>query len=204
MFYNGITQHDVEDTSKIGTDAWQLGQGTESVVPVCSFKSVGELTPLAAERGVLIDIWSHLNKSYDPFATPLIKFVKTNDCAKAQGVELQHGDILMTRSGRVDAYVRMRQAKRTALAHVQNYAHNFVGVEQTVAAVDFLQHNHFTAVAGDQLGFEVWPPGLELTRDHPTVVGDATWRDVGTGGAVRSLQAEEAVKQYTFFFVSTL
>ena len=107
---------------------------------------------------MLIDIWSHLNKSYDPFTTYRITLKDIKDCAKAQGVEFQYGDILIIRSGWIDAYLQLSQEKREALGKVVNFAHEFVGVEQTEDMVDFLHDNYFSAVAGCQPGFEAWPP----------------------------------------------
>lgn len=109
-------------------------------------------------RGVLIDVWSHLGQSYDPFTTRPITLQEIQDCAKAQKVEFQYGDVLIIRSGWVHAYMEMDRGKRDALGKVINYAHEFVGLEQTEAMLDFLHDNYFSAVAGDQPGFESWPP----------------------------------------------
>ena len=153
-------------------------------------------------RGVLIDIWSHLNKSYDPFTTYRITLQDIQDCAKTQGVQFQYGDILVIRSGWVDAYLRLSQEKREALGKVVNYAHEFVGVEQTEAVVDFLHDNYFSAVAGDQPGFEAWPPGKNLNL-HGILL--PLWgMPIGEMWDLEELaEVCQRRKQYEFFFAST-
>lgn len=105
----------------------------------------------------MIDYWRYANKSYDPFTTHAISLSELLACAKAQGVEFQYGDILIIRSGWIDAYNNKSQDFRDVLGTVKNYAHNFVGVEQSQEMADFLHDNYFSAVAGDTPAFEAWP-----------------------------------------------
>ena len=159
-FATTVLQHTISTTPRRWE--WKLGQNMESVLPKCSHRLACLLTLITVGRGVLIDVWSHLSKSYDPFTTYRITLQDIRDCAKAQGVEFQYGDILIIRSGWIDTYLKLSQEQREALGKVVNYAHEFVGVEQTEAMVDFLHDNYFSAVAGDQPGFEAWPPGKGL------------------------------------------
>lgn len=110
-------------------------------------------------RGVLIDYWSYAKKSYDPNTSFAITYDELLACAKAQGVEFQYGDILIIRTGWIDAYNRLDYEQRKALAAPgSSYNENkFVGVEVTEAMADFLHDNYFSVVAGDNPGFEVWP-----------------------------------------------
>jgi hypothetical protein len=161
-----------------------------------------QLMVLAVGRGVLIDVWSHLNKSYDPFTTHKITLQNIQDCANAQGVQFQYGDILIIRSGWVDAYLKLSEEKRQALGKVVNYAHEFVGVEATEAVVDFLHDNYFSAVAGDQPGFEAWPPGKDLNL-HGILL--PLWgMPIGEMWDLEELaEVCKQRKQYEFFFAST-
>lgn len=153
-------------------------------------------------RGVLIDVWSHLNKLYDPFTTYRITLEDIQDCAKAQGVNFQYGDILIIRSGWVDAYLKLNQEQRDALGKVVNYAHEFVGVDQTEAMVDFLHDNYFSAVAGDQPGFEAWPPKKEMNL-HGILL--PLWgMPIGEMWDLEELSDVcRQRKQWAFFFAST-
>ncbi|TKA30303.1 hypothetical protein B0A54_15381 [Friedmanniomyces endolithicus] len=137
-FYNGITQDDINTTNKMGIDAWAR-RGI-------------------AGRGVLLDIWSHTNQSYDPFTSRPITLAEIHACATAQNVSFQPGDILIFRTGWVPAYHALSATARESLGRVKNFAHTFVGVEQTEGMLDFLHDGYFSAVAGDQPGFECWPP----------------------------------------------
>ncbi|GIZ47900.1 hypothetical protein CKM354_001097700 [Cercospora kikuchii] len=139
IFYNGITQEDIESPQRSGGMQSWAEHGV-------------------AGRAVLLDVWSHLGKSYDPFTTRPITLEELKSCADAQGVQFQYGDILIIRSGWLDAYTGMSSAARQALGDVKDYAHEFVGVEQTSEMLDFLHDNYFSAVAGDTPGFEAWPP----------------------------------------------
>lgn len=116
------------------------------------------LIAFAVGRAVLLDIWQHLNKSYDPFTSRAITMIEIADCAKAQNVEFQYGDILILRTGWVDAYLQKTTEEREKLGEVVGLNHQFVGVEQTQEMIGFLHDNYFSAVAGDQPGFEKWPP----------------------------------------------
>jgi len=139
LFYNGVTQHEIETTSRIGIQAW-ANHGI-------------------AGRGVLIDYWSFAQKSYDPNTTHKIALSEILACAKAQNVEFKYGDILMIRTGWIDAYHRMDDVSRKKVGEVKNYAHNFVGVDQSEDVVDFLHDQYFSVVAGDNPAFEAWPTG---------------------------------------------
>ncbi|TKA71792.1 hypothetical protein B0A55_04306 [Friedmanniomyces simplex] len=180
-FYNGITQDDINNSHKMGLDAWARHG--------------------IAGRGVLLDIWSHTNHSYDPFTSRPITLQELHACAKAQNVDFHYGDILIIRSGWVSAYHDKPREDRDALGRVKDFAHNFVGVEQTQEMLDFMHDNYFSAVAGDQPGFECWPPGELSLHRHllplwGTPIGEM-WDLERLAGMCR----EKA--QYAFFFASS-
>jgi len=144
-----------------------LGQDMASVANTSDPTAfpVQRLTLPPAGRGVLLDIWSHTHHSYDPFTSRPITLAELHACATAQNTSFQPGDILILRTGWVPAYHALPPAARESLGRVKNFAHTFVGVEQTEGMLDFLHDGYFSAVAGDQPGFECWPPGeLSLHR----------------------------------------
>ncbi|KAF2168749.1 hypothetical protein M409DRAFT_65167 [Zasmidium cellare ATCC 36951] len=182
IFYNGITQHDIETTSKMGMEPW------------AKHGIVG--------RGVLLDIWHFLKESYDPFTSRPITFKEIQDCAKAQKVDFQYGDILILRTGWVDKYLQKNQDERNKLGEVVGLNHEFVGVEQTQEVIDFLHDNYFSVVAGDQPGFEKWPPPKDPVL-HSILL--PLWGlPIGEMWDLEELaQVCRQKGQYTFFFAST-
>ncbi|KAF7190310.1 hypothetical protein HII31_08641 [Pseudocercospora fuligena] len=159
-------------------------------------------TDILVGRGVLLDIWSFLNKSYDPFTSHAITFKEIEECAKAQNVRFQYGDILIIRTGWVDAYLRKSKEERDKLGDVVGLNHEFVGVEQSQDMVNFLHDTYFSAVAGDQPGFEKWPPLPNLVL-HSILL--PLWGlPIGEMWDLEELSKVCREKgQYTFFFAST-
>ena len=111
----------------------------------------------AAGRAVLIDYYSFVNESYDPLTTHPIPLTGILECAKAQNVQFQIGDILLIRSGFVSKYLQLNKEERQELGAKGLTDYCFAGVEQTEDMVDFLHDNYFAAVAGDAPAFESWP-----------------------------------------------
>lgn len=149
---------------------------------------------------MLIDYWSYVQKSYDPNTTHKITTEDILACANAQGVEFKYGDILMIRTGWVDAYNRMEEATRKNLGEVKNYAHTFVGVDQADHMVDFLHDHYFAAVAGDNPAFEAWPTGPAPL--HASLL--PLWGvPIGEMWDLEKLSERcKAYNQYDFFFTS--
>ncbi|KAK4959246.1 hypothetical protein LTR10_004048 [Elasticomyces elasticus] len=181
VFYNGITQDDINNTHKMGLDAWARHG--------------------IAGRGVLIDIYNYTSEGYDPFTSRPITLQEIKDCAKAQGVEFQYGDTLILRSGWVDAYNKKATEDREALGRVKNFAHNFVGLEQTQEVLDFLHDNYFSAVAGDQPGFECWPPKDLSLHTYLLPLWGTPIGEMWDLERLSEMCKER--KQYAFFFASS-
>lgn len=153
-------------------------------------------------RGVLLDIWQFLKESYDPFTSRPITLKEIQDCAKSQNVEFQYGDVLILRTGWVDRYLKQSQAERDKLGEVVGLNHEFVGVEQTQEMIDFLHDNYFSVAAGDQPGFEKWPPPKDPVL-HSILL--PLWGlPIGEMWDLEELALVCRQKsQYTFFFAST-
>lgn len=73
--------------------------------------------------------------------------------AKAQGTEIKFGDILIIRSGYINAFNQFTKVK--AEAYASEVTPRLSGVEQSVEILEWLWTN-FSAVAGDQPSFECW------------------------------------------------
>jgi hypothetical protein len=70
-------------------------------------------------------------------------------------IEFRPGDVLLVRSGWIKWY------EEHSLEERRQYITNgkaWCGVEGCSETLEFLWNNHFSAVAGDSIGWEVWPP----------------------------------------------
>jgi kynurenine formamidase len=74
--------------------------------------------------------------------------------AAEQNLEFQDGDILIVRTGWTKWYDEASDEDR--LKYVTN-GKEWIGVEGCQETVQWLWDSHFAAVAGDNIGFEVWP-----------------------------------------------
>ncbi|KIW91969.1 uncharacterized protein Z519_06951 [Cladophialophora bantiana CBS 173.52] len=137
VFYNGLTVDEIYNTHRCGMQAWAKHG--------------------IAGRGVLIDYWGYVGGNYDPISSHRIPLSEIQACAKKQGVEFQHGDILLVRSGFVSAYNGLDDQGRAHLGTLTIPEHTFAGVEATEDMLDFLHDNYFSAVVGDAPAFEAWP-----------------------------------------------
>lgn len=90
------------------------------------------------------------------------------DTLAAQGTEVRTGDILMIRTGWIDWYEGLDQAGRAAIAPVPALVNpGLVATEETARV---LWNLHPAAVAADNPGFEMWPPGAHLDPDEVTAI----------------------------------
>jgi hypothetical protein len=110
-------------------------------------------------RGVLLDYVAYAarhNITYDPMSRHAISLTVLKDIAKEQKVSCHPGDILIVRSGWVKWYeehpdpeVRKEKVQRGG---------EWVGVDGCEETCKWLWNSHFSAIAGDAIGFEAWPP----------------------------------------------
>ncbi|KAB5517414.1 hypothetical protein GE09DRAFT_1294483 [Coniochaeta sp. 2T2.1] len=150
-FYNGFTHEEIDGegtiTTRCGAQAWAK-------------------TGIAG-RGVLLDVYSWAKKNFDPHTRHSITVQDLKDCAAAQGVTFEIGDILLVRSGWVDKYLSLDMAGRQELADRKHHTdHTYVGLEATAGMLDFLHDNYFAAAASDNPTLEVWPPTSFSRKDH--------------------------------------
>ncbi|MCJ1302419.1 hypothetical protein MMC08_005222 [Hypocenomyce scalaris] len=142
LYYNNLTEKEILDKSitRCGAQAWA--------------ETVG--------RGVLLDVYSWAKETYDPLTTHSISASDLRECAKSQGTTFEAGDILVIRTGWVDAYSKLDNKGKQKLADIEDpYDHYYVGLAQSEEILDFLHDNYFAAAASDCICFEAWPPNKE-------------------------------------------
>ena len=222
MYYNGTHHDQLIESSHLGIDR-KLVKKSGNVLswprltrlPRLEWSKRGGLVG----RAVLLDYchWAQRNNiSYSPMSNHSITIENLEAMAADQGVTFQTGDILIVRSGFVKWYNEHDDAER--LESVTN-GKAWIGVENTEKAVEWLWNKHFAAVAGDTVGFEVWPPvqkgfgklaqasSFQHSINHFLELHDHVLALLGMPiGELWDLEAlaEECQKQnrWTFFFTS--
>ncbi|PQE20371.1 cyclase protein [Rutstroemia sp. NJR-2017a BBW] len=185
LYYNNLAHDDItnpEHSDKNGIDHWTKRGGI-----------VG--------RAVLIDYAAYCaRRSIDYSVTTrheiTLEDIKT--IAAEQGVEFRPADILIVRSGFVKWYNGAGEEERRK--GVKN-GHEFVGVRGDKEMVEWLWDNHFSAVAGDAIAWEAWPPKAPYRlHDHLLAMFGCP---IGELWNLEELsKACEEKKQYTFFMSS--
>lgn len=150
-FYNGIVSEEIEGNDeldeggpersrRLGIDAWARHG--------------------IAGRGVLLDVysWAQKNGPYDPFTEHLITAADLKACAKAQGVTLQTGDIILIRTGWIVKYNTLTKEEKEDRSKWDVMKHQYAGLEASDDMKDFLHDSYFAAAATDNANFEAWPP----------------------------------------------
>ncbi|EXF78027.1 hypothetical protein CFIO01_04373 [Colletotrichum fioriniae PJ7] len=122
-----------------------------------------------AGRGVLLDFCSYAHArglNFDPYDTCSISYQDLLECGRAQdidirpraqGGEIDIGDILFIRSGWVEAYYSKSPTERAQLGLRGHNDIKFGGLAQEESILDWLHDCYFAAVAGDSPTFEAWP-----------------------------------------------
>ena len=138
-YYNGLAHDDVASSTELGIHHWSERGGI-----------VG--------RGVLLDYALYSKKKgikYDVTSSHEIDVNTLEAVAEEEKVDFRPGDILIVRSGFTEWYLSASQQGRQD--HVTNGG-ALVGVAANESTIAWLWNNHFAAIAGDTVAFEVWPP----------------------------------------------
>lgn len=112
-----------------------------------------------AGRAVLLDYgrWAAKNNpSFDPFERMEITVEELDKVAEAQGVQFEIGDILMVRTGWMEAYERYGDQVREKIVDLENPS--CAGVKACEDTFRWIWDHHFAAVASDNFPFEAFPP----------------------------------------------
>ena len=138
-------------------------------------------------RGVLVDLCRHRGLPHLPFGE-VITPQHIEDCAKAQGVALQEGDILLFRTGWTDLF---RKGDRAT------YFKGEPGIGRDAA--EWIGRKGFSAVGSDNWGVEVVP----VEGDIPGPVHRRLIRDFGVYLLeLFDLDSIAADRVYEFLFVA--
>jgi len=151
-------------------------------------------------RGVLLDYVRYAERhgiEYNAMSRHCITVADLEAIAKEEGVEFKPGDLLIVRSGWIKWYNEHEMEDR--VKYITN-GKEYVGVEGCEESVEWLWNHHFSAVAGDAIGFEAWPPQLpRRIHDHIALWG----MPIGELWDLEALSKEcEAQNRWSFFFTS--
>jgi len=111
-----------------------------------------------AGRGVLLDFRSYASRkgiSYSPFELHAISLPELLEIAAQQRVTFRPGDILLIRTGWMEAYNALTDIEKIALGSRQQ--RTCCGIEASYECIKWHWDNQFAAVAGDAVAYEVWP-----------------------------------------------
>lgn len=197
-FYNDVTLEDVAGTS-------ERGRKNPQVLGIQNAARRG-----IVGRGVLVDFqrWregkgkDQVEKAggFDSFSTSGIKLSWLQECLAEQGTQVRYGDILIVRSGFMTAY-RQLTPDRLA-AKTKESPPGMGGVAQSLDALRWIW-DHFSAVAGDQIGFESWPPPADLGWSMHEVLLAGWGCPIGELFDLDELSAQcEREGRWSFFVVS--
>jgi kynurenine formamidase len=144
-FYNGVRDDEI-----VAGDAGRLGieKMAESGI---------------AGRGVLLDVARHFaarGRQLDYLAPELITADDLAACAKAQGVEVRTGDLLLVRTGWLAWYLNEATPEvREEISDRSRLKAPGLGPAEEMAG--WLWDHHLAAVAADNPALEPWPPRPE-------------------------------------------
>ncbi|WPH02757.1 Hypothetical protein R9X50_00562500 [Acrodontium crateriforme] len=156
-FYNGVTLDMIHGTNGCTkSDVNGIGAWSEHGI-------VG--------RGILLDYhaWriKH-DKPHDAFGPSGISASDLLQVAHEQGTEIKFGDILLVRSGYMDAYSKLKREEIETMRSKQPLT--FAGVEQSDDMMEFLWTN-FSAAGGDHPSWEQWPTQKEYHLHEVMLAG---------------------------------
>jgi hypothetical protein len=111
-----------------------------------------------ATRAVLLDFgrWAKNRPDFDPFARVEVTVEELELVAKAQNVTFQKGDVLLVRFGWTEKYEALGEKIKEAIPDPNSPV--ACGIKACPETFAWIWNNHFSAVAGDNPAFEVFPP----------------------------------------------
>ena len=118
-------------------------------------------------RGVLLDIarhWASLGKPLDGGECVEFTVDDVEACRKAQGVEIETGDILILRTGWMEWYLKASAEVKHGLAEDSLARLKSPGLAGDESVAEYLWDLHISAVAADNPALEAWPHKLAI--DH--------------------------------------
>ncbi|KAL0095414.1 hypothetical protein F4703DRAFT_1951474 [Phycomyces blakesleeanus] len=115
-----------------------------------------------AGRAVLLDFgrWAVKNApEFDPFKRYEITVQQLEAVAKSQNVKLEHGDIVLIRTGWTKAYENMVEAKVDISLNATSSEElpQCAGIKACEETFSWVWNNHFAALASDNVALEAMP-----------------------------------------------
>lgn len=123
-------------------------------------------------RGVLIDYASWAAKrgiEYLALSRHSIKLRDIIDIAQEEQISFERGDILLIRSGFTNEWNSMSLEAKQSYADWKTPEH--AGVEATTEILEWIWNTGFSAVAGDAVSFEVFPPTTDFMLHEYLIAG---------------------------------
>lgn len=154
LFYGGTTEAEIleKGNDRIGIQHWAR-EGITS-------------------RGVLIDYASWADSKgleYTTFSQHTITLGDILEIARSSNIEFERGDVLLIRSGFTREWEGMSSDAKKAYSTSKTPQH--AGVEATTDMLRWLWDTGFSAVAGDAISFEVFPPTGDLMLHEHILAG---------------------------------
>jgi hypothetical protein len=148
-FYNGVTPEQIASGERNTIDHWAR-RGI-----------VGRAVLLDVER-----LMAAQGRELDPFGDYGITVADLEATRKMAGVEYQPGDVILVRTGHVEAVAALPAEQRRIPYDVLKTP----GLGHTEEIARYIWNTHASAVAADNMSLEVWPAGVDLGAD-PTGPG---------------------------------
>jgi len=200
LWYNGRTLEDIITTKQ---------NGIHGTCNPCQQSSDADICAVWVEnggivgRGILLDYraWADSQGIAAPcFETTPITVDVLQSIAAHQGTTICAGDILLVRSGWVQAYNKLSHDECRTLAGLSNPP--AIGVESSEKSLRWIWENGFAAVGGDAPSFEAWPCQNKEFWMHEWLL--AGWGcPIGELFDLEQLSEECAKrKKWSFFFSS--
>ncbi|PNP43682.1 hypothetical protein TGAMA5MH_04654 [Trichoderma gamsii] len=104
--------------------------------------------------------WEHKNPGKEApsaISTYSIPASELEEVLKFQGTECRQGDVLIVRTGFVRWHDLADERTRIKGTSPETKILTLIGVESNMDTVRWLYSKHFSAVAGDTMGWEAWP-----------------------------------------------
>ncbi|MBI5947546.1 MAG: cyclase family protein [Chloroflexi bacterium] len=143
-FYNGVREEEV--TGKPGTRGGIEHWARRGI----------------AGRAVLLDVGRYLESQGRPIDCATDRRITVDEleaCRRAQGVEIQAGDVLLIRTGWIEWYLQQDVRVRAGLANMATF--RAPGLLAGEAMARYLWDLHVVASATDCPALEAWPPTPE-------------------------------------------
>lgn len=180
LYYNGLKHEEVLRSGMLGMER-EFASPTPSLfdfVSILRFHGYARLTTNTdindrggiVTRGVLLDYVSHASRhniTYSPMSRHPISLSTLLTIAAESKVQIRKGDIVLVRTGWTKWYEEHPEEEREKW--ITNGS-EWVGVDGGREVVEWLWDTGVSAVVGDSIGWEVWPPASDDWRKYSVIL----------------------------------